>query len=551
MLDVYYGYDDDGIVRTNLAGGVDRKKLEKERGKDAVRRARPDGRAHRHRGHVGQEAGPLLLPRLLRARRGEGVGRLQRRSKDFLDRNLTEVVILDFEDYVQPKDLQQALDDAGPRPPPAHARPGQAAHDDDARPRHSRSTRRTRTNPRRLIVVSEKHGGQEKFLPKTYSPVPGDAVHVHVDQRLQLQAEPGRHEQAAAARSTTGSGPTVRPTRPRRARSTRRRCSTKRFKQCIDAAQEAAERDRGRLHRDRRPLPERQPVQRRGRDGHRGRRRRWTKVIRHHRNSRGPHRRPQLARAAAAIRRLPKISEKRRASSCSARSPTSSSPPHRASPKFEKFNGLEPDDADCHDHDDDRRPAPRAGPVARRAVTMRGMTEQQDVETVERVIAAPPEAIFAFLVDPPKHREIDGSGTVRDAKGEPQTARARQHVRHVDEDGPAVLDGQHGHRVRREPPHRVADPRPDAASASTSAAGSGATSSSRSTAARWCSESWDIRQESGATRPLVRKSADEDPQGHGRDPRAHRRPRHQLSSRARSACHSSGSASSTARISSP
>ena len=49
------------------------------------------------------------------------------------------------------------------------------------------------------------------------------------------------------------------------------------------------------------------------------------------------------------------------------------------------------------------------------------MAEAQDVETVERVIAAPPEAIFAYLVDPQKHREIDGSGTVRDAKGEPQT----------------------------------------------------------------------------------------------------------------------------------
>jgi uncharacterized protein YndB with AHSA1/START domain len=45
----------------------------------------------------------------------------------------------------------------------------------------------------------------------------------------------------------------------------------------------------------------------------------------------------------------------------------------------------------------------------------------KDVETVERVIAAPPEAIFAFLVDPRKHREIDGSGTVRDAKGEAQS----------------------------------------------------------------------------------------------------------------------------------
>ncbi len=36
MLDVYYGYDDNGLVRTNLAGGVDRKTLEKERGKEAV-----------------------------------------------------------------------------------------------------------------------------------------------------------------------------------------------------------------------------------------------------------------------------------------------------------------------------------------------------------------------------------------------------------------------------------------------------------------------------------------------------------------------------------
>ena len=36
MLDVYYGYDDNGIVRTNLAGGVNRKQLEKERGKEAV-----------------------------------------------------------------------------------------------------------------------------------------------------------------------------------------------------------------------------------------------------------------------------------------------------------------------------------------------------------------------------------------------------------------------------------------------------------------------------------------------------------------------------------
>ena len=40
-----------------------------------------------------------------------------------------------------------------------------------------------------------------------------------------------------------------------------------------------------------------------------------------------------------------------------------------------------------------------------------------DRVSVERVIAAPPEKIFDLLADPSRHREIDGSGTVRDAKG--------------------------------------------------------------------------------------------------------------------------------------
>ncbi len=48
------------------------------------------------------------------------------------------------------------------------------------------------------------------------------------------------------------------------------------------------------------------------------------------------------------------------------------------------------------------------------------MSEQPDIETVERVIPASPASIFELLVDPARHRDIDGSGTVRDAKGEPQ-----------------------------------------------------------------------------------------------------------------------------------
>lgn len=52
-----------------------------------------------------------------------------------------------------------------------------------------------------------------------------------------------------------------------------------------------------------------------------------------------------------------------------------------------------------------------------------GMPEPRDVETVERVINAAPEAIFALLADPSRHREIDGSGTVHDAKKTPERVK--------------------------------------------------------------------------------------------------------------------------------
>jgi uncharacterized protein YndB with AHSA1/START domain len=44
-----------------------------------------------------------------------------------------------------------------------------------------------------------------------------------------------------------------------------------------------------------------------------------------------------------------------------------------------------------------------------------------DVVSVERVIAAPPEAIFELVADAAKHPLIDGSGTVKEVKpGAPQ-----------------------------------------------------------------------------------------------------------------------------------
>jgi hypothetical protein len=46
------------------------------------------------------------------------------------------------------------------------------------------------------------------------------------------------------------------------------------------------------------------------------------------------------------------------------------------------------------------------------------MTEHVKSVSVERVIAAPPEKIFDVLADPSQHPVIDGSGTVKHARGE-------------------------------------------------------------------------------------------------------------------------------------
>ncbi len=47
------------------------------------------------------------------------------------------------------------------------------------------------------------------------------------------------------------------------------------------------------------------------------------------------------------------------------------------------------------------------------------MTDSRDVVSVERVIAAPADRIFELLANPDRHHDIDGSGSVRDAKQSP------------------------------------------------------------------------------------------------------------------------------------
>lgn len=45
------------------------------------------------------------------------------------------------------------------------------------------------------------------------------------------------------------------------------------------------------------------------------------------------------------------------------------------------------------------------------------MGRPQDIATVERLIQAPAEQIFALLADPTRHGEFDGSGTLQEVRG--------------------------------------------------------------------------------------------------------------------------------------
>jgi hypothetical protein len=165
MLDAYYGYDDGGLVRTNLAGGIDRKQLRAERGQHAVdeldRLGALTGVADTsgtkkdvYFCHNYCELGAVPASKIL----GD--------VKDFLDRNLTDVVILDFEDYVKPKDLKQALIDANlfDRVYQPKVQGQWPSLYDMVVPKNKKAE----DNPRRLIVMNEKHKSPYPWLLNTY-----------------------------------------------------------------------------------------------------------------------------------------------------------------------------------------------------------------------------------------------------------------------------------------------------------------------------------------------------------------------------------------------
>ncbi|HZP31290.1 MAG TPA: hypothetical protein VFC99_20230, partial [Acidimicrobiia bacterium] len=167
MLDAYYGYDDDGLIRTNLAGGIDRQAIEKERGDNALQELDRVGALTGVADISGKKQDVYFCHDFceLGAVSAEEVfGDI----RDFLDRNLTDVVVIDLEDYVKPKDIKKALVDADLFDRVWIPKKGATELPtlyDMVVPKNKRAEQ----NPRRLIVMSERHPDATPWMHGTYT----------------------------------------------------------------------------------------------------------------------------------------------------------------------------------------------------------------------------------------------------------------------------------------------------------------------------------------------------------------------------------------------
>jgi hypothetical protein len=169
MLDAYYGYDDRGLVRTNLAGAVDKsdkQRIRDESGADAVDELDRLGALTGVADTSGKKKDVYFCHNyceLGAVKAADVLGEVH----DFLERNLTDVVVLDFEDYVKPKDLRRALVDADlfdriyvPKP----GAPWPSLYDMIV-PKDPNAPERKR----RLLVWSEKNPDVASWLTGTYT----------------------------------------------------------------------------------------------------------------------------------------------------------------------------------------------------------------------------------------------------------------------------------------------------------------------------------------------------------------------------------------------
>jgi hypothetical protein len=152
-------------VRTNFAGGISRAELRKERGSEAVQELNRAGALTGAADTSGKKQDVYFCHDYCE------LGALPSSQvfhdiDDFLSRNLTDVVVMDVEDYVKPKDLKKAMVDAGLfrrvwRPDPKEL--GWPSLLEMVRPKKGQDE-----NPRRLVVMSEKHEQTPPWLISTY-----------------------------------------------------------------------------------------------------------------------------------------------------------------------------------------------------------------------------------------------------------------------------------------------------------------------------------------------------------------------------------------------
>ena len=176
MLDAYYGYDDNGLIRTNLAGGIDRQALEKERGDNALHELNRLGALTGVADTSGKKQDVYFCHDFCElgvVSAKEIFGNI----RDFLDRNLTDVVIVDLEDYVKPKDIKNALVDAGLFDRAWIPKPGAtslALAVRHGRPEEQEGHRQQAAADRHERAASRRDAVDARHL----HPVRGDALHV-------------------------------------------------------------------------------------------------------------------------------------------------------------------------------------------------------------------------------------------------------------------------------------------------------------------------------------------------------------------------------------